>query len=291
MSGVAYVNGAFVDEIDGHIRFDDRGLVFADGLYEVVRCYAGVPFRLEAHLERLRAGAAMIRLNLPPEIDGAEALIAELAERNGVAGGAFGVYLQVTRGAGTRAHVFPEDAEPTVIAWVLAMPPDSQEITIQRAITAPDRRWEMCNVKSTGLLLNVLAKQAAADAGVWEALFVRDGVVTEGAATNFFGVSDSTVYTHPEGSRILPGITRTAALELLEQQGVTVVQEPCPAERLPFLEEAFVTGSGSEITPIVEIDGRTVGDGGIGPITRGLVDGFRKLTREPASEALGRAAG
>ena len=292
MSDVAYVNGTFVEEADAHVRFDDRGFIFADGLYEVIRCYAGTPFRLDAHVERLREGAEQIRLELPREVDDAGALIAELADRNGVAGGGFNVYLQITRGAGARAHAFPKGAEPTVIAWILPVPPDSEEGVIQRAITVPDRRWEMCNVKTTGLLLNVLAKQAAAEAGAQEAIFVRNGVATEGAATNFFGVIDSAVHTHPRGPHILPGVTRMVALELLERQGVTVVEEPIPAERLPLVEEAFTTGTGIEIAPVVEIDGRSVGDGSVGPTTRRLIADFRRLTRDPATpEALESAAG
>lgn len=282
MSRVVYVNGAFVDEVDAHVRFDDRGFIFADGLYEVIRCYGGTPFRLNAHIDRLRTGAEQIQLNLPRGVDQADWLIAELANRNGVAGGGFNVYLQVTRGVGTRAHVFPHDAEPTIVAWIFPVPPDSEEVTVQRAITVPDRRWELCNIKSTGLLLNVLAKQAAAEAGAQEAIFVRNGIVTEGGATNFFGVVGSTVFTHPQGAHILPGITRTVALELLEKQGVTVVEQPWSAERLPVLEEAFVTGTGCEVVPIVEIDGRVVGDGGVGPTTLRLIEAYRKLTRDPA---------
>jgi D-alanine transaminase len=284
MSRVVYVNGVFADEGEAQIRFDDRGFIFADGLYEVVRCYRGAPFRLDAHIARLRAGAERIELNLPAAIDDTESLVAELAERNGVAGHAFSVYLQVTRGAGTRGHAFPQDAEPTIVAWILPVPAESDEVAAQRAITVPDRRWELCNIKSTGLLLNVLAKQAAAEAGVDEALFVRDGAVTEGGATNFFAVFGSTVFTHPEGSHILPGITRTVALELLEQHGVAVVEQPWQAERLGLLEEAFITGTGCEIAPIVEIDGNPVGDGEVGPTTRRLIDDFRTLTRSPALE-------
>lgn len=285
MSGVVYINGVFVDEFGAHVRFDDRGFIFADGLYEVVRCYKGSPFRLDAHLERLRVGADLISLDLPGWIEDVEWLIAELANRNGVAGGEFAVYLQVTRGAGTRSHVFPERAEPTVVAWILPVPPES-DVVRQRAITVPDRRWQMCNVKSTGLLLNVLAKQAAAEAGADEAIFVRDDVVTEGGATNFFAVFGGTVFTHPQGPHILPGITRTAAIELLRQRGVVVMEQPWPAERIGLLEEAFVTGTGCEVAPIVEIDGRPVGDGQVGATTRQLVDDYRKLTREPVSGSL-----
>jgi D-alanine transaminase len=280
MTGVVYVNGAFVDEVDAHVRFDDRGFLFADGIYEVIRCYGGTPFRLEAHIERLRTGAEQIKLNLPNEVDDAHQLIAELADRNGVAGGEFKIYVQVTRGTGTRAHVFARDAKPTIVGWIFPVTPDSPEVAVQRAITVSDRRWEMCNIKSTGLLLNVLAKHTAAEANADEAIFVRDGVVTEGASTNFFGALGSTVYTHPRGVHILSGITRTVVLELLEKEGVTVVEQPIPAERLPLLDEAFVTATGCEVAPIVAIDGRAVGDGGGGPMTRKLIDDFRKFTRD-----------
>jgi D-alanine transaminase len=283
MTGVVYVNGAFVDEVDAHVRFDDRGFLFADGIYEVIRCYNGTPFRLDAHIERLRTGAEQIKLNLPSEIGDADRLIAELADRNGVAGGEYKIYVQVTRGTGARAHVFAEDAEPTIVAWIFPVTPDSPEVAMQRAITVSDRRWEMCHVKSTGLLLNVLAKQAAAEAGADEAIFVRNGVVTECGSTNFFGVVGSTVFTHPQGPHILSGVTRTVVLELLELQGVTAVEQPLPGDRLPLLNEAFVTATGCEVAPIVAIDGRAVGDGGVGPMTRRLIDDFRKLTRDPST--------
>lgn len=279
MSRIVYVTGNFVDERDAYVRFDDRGFIFADGLYEVIRYYGGRPFGFDEHVQRLRDGAAEIGLALPESLDEVGATIDRLVESNGVDGTDFSVYLQVTRGAEGRAHHFPARATPTVIAWILPVPPASDEVQRQTAITVADRRWGMCHLKTTGLMLNVLAKQRAVEAGANEAIFVRDEVVTECTVSNFFGVRGGKAVTHPTGPHILSGITRGAALELLAHQGVEVDISPLRARDIGSLDEAFITGTGCEIAPIVEIDGRPVGDGQPGPITRVLVDGFRRLTR------------
>jgi D-alanine transaminase len=277
-SKTVYVSGEFLDEDNAHIRFDDRGFIFADGLYEVIRYYSGEPFRLDGHMQRLRDGAAEVGLELPEVLDDPVGIIDELVRRNGVGGTDFSVYLQVTRGAEGRAHAFPARARPTVIAWILPVAPASPEVKPQTAITVPDRRWSMCHLKTTGLMLNVLAKQAAAEAGADEALFIRDDSVTEGAVTNFFGVRDGRVNTHPAGRHILSGITRGAALEVLAEQDVDVDLSPLAAAELENLDEAFLTGTGCEIAPIVAIDGRAVGEGAVGPVTRLVVDGYREMT-------------
>jgi D-alanine transaminase len=278
MNKIVYVSGSFVAEGDAHVRFDDRGFIFADGLYEVIRYYGGQPFGLDGHMQRLRNGAAEVGLELPETLDDPGDVIDELVRLNEVGGTDFSVYLQVTRGAEGRAHAFPAQARPTVIAWILPVAPASPEVRTQTAITVPDRRWSMCHLKTTGLMLNVLAKQAAAEAGADEALFIRGDVVTEGAVTNFFAVLDGKVVTHPAGPHILSGITRGAALEVLAEQDVEVDLSPLPAAALERLDEAFITGTGCEIAPIVAIDGRTVGGGAVGPVTRLVVDGYRDLT-------------
>jgi D-alanine transaminase len=288
MSKVVYVSGQFVDEHDAHVRFDDRGFIFADGLYEVIRYYSGQPFRIDEHMQRLRDGAGEVGLELPELLEDPDRIVGELVRRNEVEGTDFSVYLQVTRGAEGRAHAFPAHARPTVIAWILPVAPPSDQVSPQTAITIVDRRWSMCHLKSTGLMLNVLAKQAAAEAGADEALFVRGDVVTEGAVTNFFGVRHGKAITHPAGPHILTGITRGAALEVLAEQDVDVDLLPLSSAALQTLDEAFITGTGCEIAPIVAIDGRPVGDGAIGPVTCLVVDGYREMTmrlraaRQPA---------
>jgi D-alanine transaminase len=281
MSRFVYVSGQFCDERDAHVRFDDRGFIFADGLYEVIRYYDGRPFRLDEHLHRLREGAEEISLALPDNFAETPAILDELARRNHVEQTNFSVYLQVTRGADARAHVFPAHPRPTVVAWILPVAPASAEIRPQTVITVLDRRWSMCHLKTTALMLNVLAKQEAAEAGADEALFVRDDVATECAVSNFFGVREGDAITHPTGPHILSGITRRAALQLLSDRGVDVDVSPIRATELESLDEAFITGTGCEIAPVVAIDSRPVGDGQPGPITRRLIEDYRRATAEP----------
>jgi D-alanine transaminase len=285
MTGAAYVNGEFVDRSNATVAIDDRGFIFADGVYEVIRCYGGHPFRLADHIDRMRAGAAAVRLDSPLTADGAENVVRELLERNDAASADAGVYIQVTRGAGARGHAFPTAGEPTVVAWLLpAGSPDAK--ALERgidAITVPDRRWSMCNVKTTGLLLNVLARQEAVERGAAEALFVRDDVITEGAVTNFLGVLDGRVVTHPDGPFVLPGITRTAVADILAEQGEELDFTPIETSQLPRLEEAFIAGTGVEVLPVCRIDGRPVGNGAPGPKTTAIIEAFREIVLSEAA--------
>lgn len=275
MSETVYLNGSFVPYEQALIPVEDRGMLFADGIYEVVRAYAGRLFELEAHLERFVASAGELRLTLPPLAE-LEAAVRGVLSRSGLTDSS--VYIQVTRGfAGPRAHALPQGVRPTVFAAARPVPrPDAAHVRDgATAITVPDRRWHMCHVKSVGLLLNTLAKQAALEAGAQEALFIRDGVVTEGSATNCFAVFDGAVYTHPEGPHVLSGITRQVAVALCREAGLPMREEPFLASRLKTADEVFVTGTNSEVLPIRSIDGRPVA-GGAGPITRRLQQAFAR---------------
>jgi D-alanine transaminase len=274
VSETVYLNGAFVPYEQAMVSVEDRGMLFADGIYEVVRAYRGRLFALEEHLERFVASAAEIRLPLPP-LDEIRDAFQGVLERSGLEDAS--VYLQVTRGhAGPRAHALPAAARPTVFAIARPVPaPDPRHVEEgAAAVTVPDRRWHLCHVKSVGLLLNTLAKQAALDAGAQEALFVRDGVLTEGSATNAFAVFDGVLYTHPEGPHILSGITRQVLLGLCRQLGVPAREEPVPLERLYGADEVFVTGTNSEVLPLVTVDGRRIGTGRPGPVTRRLQEAY-----------------
>ncbi len=279
MSETVYFNGAYVPYEQAVVSVEDRGMLFADGIYEVVRAYGGRFFHIEGHLERLVTSAAEIRLPLP-SLDELRAAMAGVFERSGLRDAS--VYVQVTRGhPGPRAHALPVRATPTCFAVARPVPaPDPMHVAHgAAAVTIPDRRWHMCHVKSVGLLLNSLAKQAALDAGAQEALFVRDGVLTEGSATNAFSVTNGTLRTHPDGPHILPGITRQVVLELAERLGISVRQQAVPLADLYAADEVFVSGTNSEVLPIVSVDGRAVGAGHPGPVTRRLAEAFRDATR------------
>lgn len=277
LSETVYLNGSYVPYEQALIPFEDRGMLFADGIYEVVRAYNGRLFEMEAHLERMVASAAELRLALPTALELAEIVRGVLA-RSGLTDAS--VYIQVTRGfAGPRAHALPQGIRPSVFAAARPVPkPDATHLRDGAfGITVPDRRWHMCHVKSVGLLLNTLAKQAAIEAGAQEALFVRDGVITEGSATNAFAVFGEAVHTHPEGPHILSGITRQIICTLCRQEGIPIREEPFLVSRLYRADEVFVSGTNSEVLPLREVDGRTIGEGTPGPVTRRLQGAFTRL--------------
>lgn len=261
-----YLNGRWMPYEEACIPVEDRGFLFADGVYEVIHYYGGHPFELEGHLDRLEESAREIRL---PEFDRGEIrrVCNESVRRNQLEEA--GVYVQLTRGVAPRVHSFPEKAQPTVFVMARPEPPHDPQMYQDgvACITLPDRRWSMCHVKSVGLLANVLARQEAIDAGAKDAIFVRDGLVTEASAANVFAVREGRLYTHPEGPHILSGITRQVVIEMAREDGMPVVEEAVAADDLPRVDEVFLTSTMSEIVPVVRIDGRPVGAGRPGPVT------------------------
>jgi len=253
---------------------DDRGFLFGDGVYEVVRFYGGRPFALDAHVARLGRSLRALR------IEGFEAtafaeIARRLAQENGLADGTR--YLQVTRGAAPRRHAFPAPGTPPTV-YACTYPLSAAPERWARGVgvhLVPDERWARCDVKSTALLANVLANQAAQEAGAEEAVFVRDGLVTEGSHTNVAAVFGGRVVTHPEGPRILSGVTRAVVLRLCAELGVPVEERPVPAADLARADEVLLTSTTSEVLPVVAADGRPVGAGAPGPVTRALLDAFR----------------
>lgn len=276
MSQLAYVNGKLVNLDEAHVSVQDRGFIFADGIYEVIRVYAGRPFHLDRHLTRLGQSARAIELPLDPEtVSSLEGVARELVAANDLEEGV--VYMQVTRGAAPRRHPFPEQIHPTVIAFTQAAsaPPESLIQNGIAAITVPDNRGGLCQVKTTALLPNVLAREKARRAGVQEALFVRDGIVTEGSSSNVFAVLKGALFTHPIAN-ILPGITRGLALELAHRLALPVCEEALFLDRFLVAEEIFLSGTTVEILPVTTVDGKMIGTGRPGPVTRRLYDEFQR---------------
>ncbi len=284
---LVYLNGEFVPYEKALIPVEDRGNLFADGVYEVIRFYGGRPLAMEAHMERLKRSAEAIRLPAP-DIGELTRAGLELVKANGVVDGS--LYLQISRGVAPRNHRFPEGVKPTVFMIAREVPrPDPQLVNSGVAcITVKDIRWGRCDIKSIGLLPNVLAKQEAYEKGAYEAIFVRDGVVTEGTSSNLFAVRGGRLITHPEGEHILPGITRRIVLHLAEREGVEVELAEMKAEELQDVDELFLSGTIAELMPVTSVDGRPVGSGEVGPITRrlraqydALVERVRAGTAEP----------
>ncbi len=279
-----FVNGAWVRPEHAVVPVEDRGFQLADGLYEVIRVYRGRPFAVDRHLARLEASAAAIELSLPVPGQEIAALVEEAARRRAVTEGQ--VYIQVTRGVAPRVHHFPPESEPSLIVYASEgrIPDRVLWEKGASAILLSDERWLRCDIKSIGLLPNVLAKEKARRAGVYEAIFERDGKgVTEGASANVFIARGGRLITAPAGQYILRGVTRDLVIELARSAGVEVEERFFTREELFSADEAFLTSTMSEVMPLVRVDGQAVGTGLPGPLSRRLLDAYRALIARAAS--------
>jgi D-alanine transaminase len=286
---LVYLNGDYLDHARAAVSVDDRGFLFGDGVYEVTRARNGRLFEAGRHLRRLGHGLEALGIAPPAGFEPGGAALVEISDRllreNGLTSGDALVYLQVTRGAAERTHHFPPaGTPPTVFLRTnrLALP-DDVRARGATAITTPDLRWQRCDLKTVQLLPNVLAKEQAVAAGAFEAIFLRDGIVMEGASANLFAVIGEAVRTHPATERILPGITREVVLELAAEQGLSVIERPIAIEELPGASELFVTSTSTDVMPVVRLDGRVVGSGRLGPVARQLHAALRgRLERDTA---------
>ena len=286
MPTIAYVNGQFSPIEQATISIEDRGFQFGDGVYEVVRTYGGVPFRLYDHLLRLESSARAVSIPVPLSRTDWEALIREGVRRSDCA--ACLVYIQLTRGVAPRSHLFPRPDKPTVVMTFREIPePDG---ALQRqgvpAVTLPDLRWGRCSIKSLNLLANVLAKQEASDAGAREAILVKDGLVTEGCSSNVCLVGNGTIVTPPLSDQLLAGVTRAVVLDLARKNGIVVEEREVPEEELTRADELFLIGTTIEVLPVSTLNGVPVGDRVPGPVTQAVSEAFRRcLLSETGQEA------
>jgi D-alanine transaminase len=258
----------------------DRGFLLGDGVYEVIPVYNSRPFRLTQHMARLQNSLNGVRMQNPyTEAEWSE-VIQHLVEVNG--GGDQAVYLQVTRGVAPRDHVFPEGVEPT--AFVMTNPikplPVSYKAEGIKAITVEDIRWAQCDIKAITLLPNSLLRQQAQDAGAQEALLIRDGLMTEGSASNSYAVIDGVLYTAPKDEKVLPGITRDLVLELAVSAGIEVKEEPVSLEALRAADEIWISSSTREVLPVTVLDNQAVGTGKPGPVWQKIDTLYQQYKRE-----------
>jgi D-alanine transaminase len=261
---IVYINGQFLPREKAYISPEDRGFLFADAIYEVVRYGAGRPYRLSDHLERMRDGLTAIRISADPSFF--PAVASRLLAENGLEAEDALVYAQVSRGAAPRYHAFPpEGTPPTIFAYARPTDPPPPPGG-GRAIFLADDRWGRCDVKSVMLLPNVLASQKAREANAIEAILVRDGIAWEGTKSNLFACVSGTIRTAPRGPRILPGVTRAAALEAASALGYPVEERPLAVEELFAAEEVFLASTTLWTYSLVEIEGRRIGDGRPGPV-------------------------
>lgn len=272
MGRIAYVNGRYVPHAEAAVHIEDRGYQFADGVYEVLAVYKGKLIDEPGHIERLDRSLRELRIDWPvtPRVLGV--LMRETVRRNRLTDGT--IYLQVTRGVAPRGHPFPEGAAPALVMTVKAKDLNTLKGGIPtKVITVPDQRWARPDIKSVALLPNCLAQQQAKEAGCYEAWQVdRDGYVTEGTMSNAWIISakGELVTRSADGNVILNGITRLAVLDVAKAAKVKLVQRPFTVAEAKKAREAFLTSTTSFVKPVVEVDGRKVGDGEPGPITRQL---------------------
>jgi D-alanine transaminase len=268
-----YLNGDYVPHDRAVISVDDRGFVFGDGIYEGVRAIEGRIFEWQAHADRMVDGLTGIRIEFGADRVAALQGVCECLLRDNqlTTGDAF-LYLQVTRGSAPRTHAFPPPGTPPnvyISATRLARRVDQQQSGV-KAVTHPDLRWERCDWKTINLLGSVLARQAAVDAGAFEAIMHRDGVVTEGASSTIFAVVDGVLRTHPLGHRILPSVTRKVIMALIAELRLPVEERAITEAELRRADELFLCGTANNVTPIVSVDDRPIASGTAGPITAQL---------------------
>ncbi len=281
MNGIrqVYLNGAFLPPAEARVSAFDRGFVFGDGVYEVIPVFGGRLLRLPQHLARLDNSLRKIRMTNPLPATEWQRVFERLVEIQG--GGELSIYLQVTRGVAPRDHAFPPNIAPTVFAYAtpLKYPPAEQVERGIAAITAPDIRWLRCDIKAIALLPNAMLRSQALDADAAEAILLRDGFMTEGAASNIFVVRGGRLITPPKGPLILPGVTRDLVLELARAHGVPCAEEAVSETALRSADEIWMTSSTKEILPITRLDGKPVGDGRPGPLHARLLALYKEYKR------------
>lgn len=275
------LNSQLVERDDVRIDPEDRGYQFGDGIYEVVRAYNGTYFCLDDHVDRLFRSAQEIEMAIPQSKEEIKELMNQILKENEIDTG--NLYMQVTRGiASPRNHSYPDgEVLPTVTGTTTIVPRDAEKIkTGIQTIIEEDIRWLRCDIKSISLLGNIMLKHEAHKKNVEEAILHRDGVVTECSSSNVAIVKEGTVYTHPDGNLILPGVTKKVWLACAEELDIPVKQEAFTLEDLKQADEVFISSTTVEVTPVTTIEGETVGDGKRGNITAKLSEAYKKKIEE-----------
>jgi len=265
---ICYLNGEFMPLAEAKVPVLDRGFIFGDGVYEVIPVFHGRLFRLEQHLKRLQNSLDAVHIVNPLAESEWVFLLNSLITRNG--DGDQSLYVQVTRGVARRDHVLPAPVPPTIFAMCNHLEPRAVPEPVA-AITREDIRWKWCDIKAIALLPNILLRQQAVEAGAYEAILIRDGLVTEGAASNVFIAHSGVIKTPPKGPYLLPGVTRDLIIELLKVHKIPCQETEIREEELRAAEEVWLTSSTREVVPVVQLDGRPVGRGQAGELWRTVV--------------------
>jgi len=272
VSRIAYVNGRYLPHAAARVHIEDRGYQFADGVYEVIAVARGRLVDGEPHLDRLERSLRELRIAMPMTRAALAAAIAETVRRNRVVDGS--VYLQLTRGVAPRDHAFPARAHTQLVMTAKRSKPHPRAWVEDgvKVVSVPDIRWARCDIKSVSLLPNVLAKQAAREAGAYEAWMVReDGTVSEGSSSNAWIVTGAgELVTRAAGEAILNGITRRAVISLAREEGLRLVERPFTLAEAKAAREAFVTSTSSFVMPVTQIDDAVVANGKAGSVSLAL---------------------
>lgn len=287
MSQIVYLNGKFLPIEQAYVPVLDRGFIFGDGAYEVIPVYSRHAFRLREHLNRLQHSLAGLRITNPYSMDEWSSLLQELIARNEAEDQS--VYLHITRGVAPRDHAFPKNATPTVFMMSnpLVTPSKEQCEAGVSAVSAVDIRWDRCDIKAIALLPNVLLRQMAVDAGAAETILFRDGILTEGSASNIFAVEKGVILAPPKDKHVLPGITYDLVLELAEANNIPFNIGFFDEARIRAADELWITSSTREILAITSLDGRPVGSGKPGPLFHqmyGLYQDYKKQVMRQAAD-------
>lgn len=283
MPNIAFVNGKFMALTRARVSVEDRGFQFGDGVYELLRVYRNRIYHLDEHLKRLEQSARAIGLSMVYSPARWRSILTTLQSRSRHPDAK--LYIQITRGEAPRDHAFPKVRRFTVVATARKISPPAPALRAKGAsvITVPDVRWGRCDIKSINLLPNLLARQKAREAGAFEALFLREGRVLEGAGSNLFCVRRGEIQTPPKGPGILSGITREVVIQLAREGGRALIEKDLTPEDLAGADEVFLTGTTVEVLPVTRVDGRTIGDGRPGPISLDLYRRFLESIRNDAA--------
>ena len=277
MNEIVYLNGKFMPKEDAKISPNDRGFIFADGVYEVAKYYYGRPFRYDDHIQRLKRSLTEIEIDYN-QIESLQSIFSELIDRNNLKNKHAAIYLQISRGEHKRVHHFPDNMQPTVYAFAYEMPSfkDNLENGI-KVITHDDIRWQRCDIKSISLLPNTMLYNNAVKAGAGECVLIRDGMVTEATHSSVLGVKNGIVITSPLSNLILPGITRKVILEICIANKMPFEERAFSARELNEMDEIIIAGTGSEITPAIQVNDTFVGNKIPGEITRFIQEKFFEM--------------
>lgn len=276
-TSTCFLNNDFLPLKDAKVSVLDRGFIFADGIYEVIPAFAGKPFRLEHHLNRLNDNLTAVKIENPFTADQWQQIFTDLIDKNNYQNTDYSIYMQVTRGVAKRDHVFPENSTPTIFAMLNPMPsadPKKLEEGLS-VITREDIRWQYCNIKSISLLGNIILKQEAADNDADEAVLIRDGHLTEGSSSNIFIVKNGVIKTPIKNHQLLPGITRDLIVEIANDKGLACEETTITEEELLNADEVWLSSSLKEVSPVCVINNKTVADGLPGPYWRKMYQLFQ----------------